>query len=171
MTLEQRIEELEGRTLRLDMLISSHILATSTVKIEQHKPKGMFEPAYRADYWVVDGCGEAAKAHYSKDDFDNQRVAFGNCFRTKEAAEKAARVLRPIYRQLAWLAEHDDGWVADWDDRFQDKYAVYFDHEIDKRWEVHSMKHALQYSAVYMSQSNAEELCRQLNAGEYSLND
>ena len=46
-------------------------------------------------------------------------------YNNKSQAEQAARALRSYARQLAWLAENDDGWVADWSDAYQGKYQIY----------------------------------------------
>ena len=48
-------------------------------------------------------------------------------YKTKEQAEQASKALRSYARQLAWLAENDDGWVADWNDTNKHNIYVYFD--------------------------------------------
>ena len=49
-------------------------------------------------------------------------------YQTQSQADSAAKQLRAYARQLAWLAENDDGWVADWNDYKQNKYFVGYNH-------------------------------------------
>ncbi len=85
-------------------------------------------------------------------------------YQTQFQAEQAAKALRSYARKLAWLAENDDGWVADWDNRYQIKNYVYFDTKI-KRYSIFHDSIDCNISSIYMSADNAEKLCVLLNNG------
>ena len=85
-------------------------------------------------------------------------------FQTKSQADSAAKQLRAYAKQLAWLAENDDGWVADWNDYDQNKYFVYIAYKSNK---VKAYKNYTDQSIglIYMSQANAEKLAQLMNDG------
>ena len=84
-------------------------------------------------------------------------------YQTKEQAENAAKHLRAYARQLAWLAEHDDGWIADWEEPSQLKFYVYY--SVSRAIYDTAANQSRTLSVVYMSKNNAEKLCEQLNSG------
>ena len=85
-------------------------------------------------------------------------------YETEEEAVKAFKALRAYTRQLKWLSENNDGWIADWDNTDQKKYYITFCKEdsMYKKLQVVSIK---SISTIYMSKDNAEKLCRLLNEG------
>jgi len=85
-------------------------------------------------------------------------------YQTQFQAEQAAKALRSYARQLAWLAENDDLWVADWTRTNQDKYYITYDAKV-KHYYGFSHTHHNDLSKVYMSQANADKLCKLLNDG------
>lgn len=94
---------------------------------------------------------------------ESSRLA-GMEYQTQTQAEQAAKTLRSHARQLAWLSENDDGWVADWSNRRQCKFYVDLD--------TYSMVYYLSYSSIshglgtiYMSEQNAIKLAQLLNDG------
>ena len=81
---------------------------------------------------------------------------------TKETGVSAAKKLRAYARQLAWLAENDDGWVADWNNSRQGKYYIYFSNETNKV--LFSNERLTQtFGLIYMSQANAIKLAQLMN--------
>lgn len=80
----------------------------------------------------------------------------------KSKAEQAANALRSYARQLAWLAENDDGWVADWNDNQQNKYFIYY-HTINKKYSTTYTNCWMNLQHCCMSKANAEKLCKLLN--------
>ena len=62
------------------------------------------------NYCVVNYCLSAD--YYNKP--PSNAAASGLTYKTKDQADSAAKQLRAYARQLAWLAENDDVWVADW---------------------------------------------------------
>ena len=85
-------------------------------------------------------------------------------YQTQSQADSAAKQLRAYARQLAWLAENDDGWVADWSNSEQDKYHIYIGHSSN---EIRTYRNYTDQSIgiIYMSQANATKLARLMNDG------
>ena len=84
-------------------------------------------------------------------------------YQTQDQAEQAAKAIRSYARQLAWLAENDDGWVADWENCGQLKYYV-----VQTRENIYDIAIACQdkdLATVYMSDLNAIKLSNLLNDG------
>jgi hypothetical protein len=79
-------------------------------------------------------------------------------------AEDACNAITSYLRQLAWLRENDDGWVANWNNHNQIKCRVVYDHST-KEWNVFTGYKVFTPTAVYMSNSNADKLVDLLNSG------
>jgi hypothetical protein len=97
----------------------------------------------------------------------NEYSASGLRYQTKTQAENAAKAIRAYARQLAWLSENDDGWVADWS-KDQDKYYVTYSHEKAK-FETTFCFQSNHLSTIFMSEANATKLARLMNDGIVSL--
>ena len=85
-------------------------------------------------------------------------------YQTESQAEQAAKALRSYARQLAWLSENDDGWVADWKDTSQEKYYIYYE-EKTNYYNINSNQVCKDINTIYMSKKNAKKLCQLLNDG------
>ena len=97
---------------------------------------------------------------------ENKYRLAGVEYQIKAQANSAAKAIRAYARQLAWLAENDDGWVADWNNTSTDanKYYVYFDHTHKKAFSTYKVR-AQSVGLVYMSKQNAEKLAQLMNDG------
>lgn len=84
-------------------------------------------------------------------------------YQTKSQANSAAKAIRAYARQLAWLAENDDGWVADWS-KDQNKYYVTYSHE-KAEFETTFCYQSNHLSTIFMSEANATKLARLMNNG------
>ena len=94
---------------------------------------------------------------------DSYRLA-GMEYQTQSQADSAAKAIRAYARQLAWLAENDDGWVADWSNSKQGKYYIYIEHNsnkvtIDRNFTDQSI------GLIFMSEQNAIKLAQLMNNG------
>ena len=85
-------------------------------------------------------------------------------YQTKSQADSAAKKLRAYARQLAWLAENDDGWIADWNDRDQNKYFVSYLYEKAKFEKIFCYQ-AAYVNIIFMSEQNATKLAQLMNDG------
>lgn len=84
-------------------------------------------------------------------------------YQTQSQANSAAKALRSYARQLAWLAENDDGWVADWS-KDQNKYYVTYSHE-KAEFETTFCYQSDHLSTIFMSEANATKLAQLMNDG------
>ena len=84
-------------------------------------------------------------------------------YQTQSQADSAAKQLRAYARQLAWLAENDDGWVADWS-KDQNKYFVSYSHEKAK-FDKTFCYQAAHVNLIFMSEANATKLAQLMNDG------
>jgi actin-related protein len=76
--------------------------------------------------------------------------------------------MEKINKIKEFVKEHDNGWVADWDDKSQRKHYVFF-HYFYCRWEVGIDINSGVPWVIYMSENCAESLVRKLNSGEIIL--
>ena len=95
---------------------------------------------------------------------ENKYRLAGMEYQTKSQANSAAKQLRAYARQLAWLAENDDGWVADWSDVHQNKYFVYVEH-ISNKVTIYRNYTNQSFGIIYMSENNATKLAQLMNDG------
>ena len=91
----------------------------------------------------------------------------GMCYPNINKANSAAKALRSYARQLAYLAENDDGWVADWS-KDQNKYYVTYSHEKAK-FETTYCFQSNHLSTIFMSEANATKLAQLMNDGIVEL--
>ena len=91
----------------------------------------------------------------------------GMCYPNINKANSAAKALRSYARQLAWLAENDDGWVADWS-KDQNKYYVTYSHEKAK-FETTFCFQSNHLGTIFMSEANATKLAQLMNDGIVEL--
>ena len=92
---------------------------------------------------------------------NNKYRLAGAEYQTKSQADSAAKQLRAYARQLAWLAENDDGWVADWS-KDQKKYYVTYSHE-KAEFQTSNVYQANHLSTIFMSEANATKLAQLMN--------
>ena len=88
----------------------------------------------------------------------------GMCYPNINKANSAAKQLRAYARQLAWLAENDDGWEAYWSNPRQNKYYVTYSHE-KAEFETTFCYQSNHLSTIFMSEANATKLVQLMNDG------
>ena len=111
-------------------------------------------------YCIINYCLSAL--HYNK--APSNASASGLSYQTKSQADSAAKQLRAYARQLAWLAENDDGWVADWSNSKQGKYYIYIEHNGNKiNTHINFIDRSI--GLIYMSEANATKLAQLMNDG------
>ena len=131
------------------------------ITIEPPKPSITKWEPIEGNYCVVNHCLSAL--HYNK--APSNASASGLTYKTKSQADSAAKQLRAYARQLAWLAENDDGWVADWSkNNSQYKYYIYFNHD-RKLYGFSSDVRTLTPGLIYMSKDNVIKLAQLMNDG------
>lgn len=94
--------------------------------------------------------------------YNTQQIGFQ--YETKEEAIKASKAIRAYARQLKWLSENSDGWDADWNNKNQNKYYIYYNN-VSKEYVCLHNQTDKYLNTIYMSKYNAEKLTRLLNEG------
>lgn len=97
------------------------------VKKAKVKKSKVFKPKHGELYYYL--VGTAVNARYWLDKFiDKDRYSVGNCFETREQATFAAEKQK-VYAELKRYAlEHNEEEI-DWENRFQNKYCLFYDHK------------------------------------------
>ena len=113
--------------------------------------------------WYVETSGKVSMGWSIK-----RTQFFGVERQTEEEAEYAARQMRIHNRLLAYVAEFDKDWKADWTNADQGKYFVDFNH-VTNEYCVNKRTYSRTIGQVYMSKECVEELCSKLNSGEVVL--
>ena len=85
-------------------------------------------------------------------------------YETEEEAIKASKAIRSYARQLKWLSENEDNFKLDWNNTKQQKSYVTYDNE-HKTYDIGFNFENNNVNTIYMSENNAEKLCRLLNEG------
>lgn len=132
------------------------------ITIEPPKPAipiAKWEPI-EGNYCVVNYCLSAD--YYNK--VPSNAAASGLTYKTQSQADNATKTIRAYARQLAWLAENDDGWVADWSNSKQGKYYVYIEHSSNKI-KLYRNYTDQSIGLIYMSEANAVKLAQLMNDG------
>lgn len=126
-----------------------------TKKVTKWKPRG--------GEWYIFGDGEICKTTLGKDYVD-----YGRFYQSKEQAEWARDKMRTHNRLLAWLAENDDGWREDWREDNNGNWSVDYSF-VDKEYTAYDYSYTKDLIGIYMSEENANKLCKLLNSGEVVL--
>ena len=130
------------------------------ITIEPPKPTiAKWEPI-EGNYCVVNYCLSAD--YYNR--APSNAADSGLTYKTQSQANSAAKALRSYARQLAYLAENDDGWVADWNDYEQNKYFVNYNHYHKKMRRGNSYNTQF-INTIFMSETNATKLAQLMNDG------
>lgn len=93
-------------------------------------PQGLWKPKKGEGYFFIKSDGCLDHDLYNNHPIDNRRLSIGNCFPTREAAERHVAWLKVTQR----LRELAGGFKPDWNDHSQAKFKLCFDH-IVKKWE------------------------------------
>lgn len=82
--------------------------------------------------WCINEEGSIYPFKWGNNVFDNGRLAVGNVFPTKEAAEQKRKYLKAEAKIAAAVRTINGDWVADWADKTQTKGCFYYDHTNNK---------------------------------------
>ena len=125
------------------------------ITIEPPKPAITKWEPIEGNYCVIN--------YYYYNEAPSNAAASGLTYKTQSQADSAAKAIRAYARQLAYLAENDDGWVADWS-KDQNKYYVTYSHEKAK-FETTYCYQSNHLSTIFMSEANATKLAQLMNDG------
>lgn len=111
-----------------------------------------WKPEYGEPYWFInDTAGIFRDDGCPLGQIDKQRISIGNCFQTKEQAEKAVAWLKAF----KVLGDDTKGFKPDWEDFDQNKYYVdYKSHgKLCVDWDVDYCSHIIHFA----TEADAEE--------------
>ena len=129
--------------------------------LPNYKEVTRWEP--QSGEWYVETSGKVSMGWSIK-----RTQFFGVERQTEEEAEYAARQMRIHNRLLAYVAEFDKDWKADWTNADQGKYFVEFN-PVTNEYYTNKRIYSRTIGQVYMSKECVKELCRKLNSGEVVL--
>lgn len=150
-----------NHTIQLTAAQFEALQSGQPITIEPPKPTTPKWEPVGGSYYIINYCLTADYYHRAP---SSAAAASGLAYKTKSQANSAAKAIRSYARQLAWLAENDDGWVADWNDHDQNKYFVSYSYEKAK-FEKTFCYQAAHVNLIFMSQANAEKLAQLMNDG------
>ena len=113
---------------------------------------GVFKPEYGEEYWFVSSLGDILDIDWVDSEIDEDRYAIGNCFPTEQEAEDAIRVLKLTQK----AKESQRGFVPDWENWEQNKYALYFE-----MGDIHIMQYTSRNIAPIFGFWEDESVCEQ----------
>lgn len=120
--LEKKIEDLQKQ---IDEL--------KNIKIEKKQTK--WKPEYGETYYCINADCCTNFYRFDNDEFDNNCVNFGNCFKTKEEAQFVADKIKCTQMFKQYVKEHT--MPLDWENNGQKKWYIGYDfdcHCIDYRY-------------------------------------
>lgn len=103
-----------------------------------------WKPKHGAEYFWIDECGSILPGTFYRDSlYDQQRLTFGNVYRTEKEAEKASE------RRLAEVRlRRTSNFKPDWNNDNQNKWTVYYNHN-DKELLIEATAFLQYPSAIY----------------------
>ncbi len=110
--IEEKIEQLQKE---IDEL--------KNVKVDETKKRWI--PAENEQYCFIDEDLEIESEFFDDDEYDNNLIKLGNCFKTKEEAQFVADKIKYTLMFKNYVEEHSE--PLDWKDVEQDKYYIYYD--------------------------------------------
>lgn len=149
--MKETILQIDINTITAEQVAEINKILSQKPKVELWEPKGGRWTVY-LDYDSVEEV-----------ESENPYRLAGLEYSTEERAEEALKAIRSYARQLAWIDENNDGWVADWSDNTQLKFCVFYSN-LDKNYRLTSWGSS-DYNVPVMSAENAEKLCALLNDG------
>lgn len=136
---------------------------------------GLFFPEDGQTFFYIDVDGSIECTRYSKSSgMDEFLIATGNCYKTKEEAEKAREILLATQRLKVEIARLNEGWKPNWEDKDERKYYLVYDwlgEEVDAKYypEYDLSKEELSWNFCRHYKSiddsfylKSEKLCEQL---------
>ena len=76
-------------------------------------------------YYYMDDCGKCDSAYEGYGSIDDYRYNTGNYFKTEKEAEQHKAYLLA----LQTIKDDAEGWIPDWEDKDEEKWFTYYDHE------------------------------------------
>ena len=144
-----KIEQLEVAFKEAIDAVTEHFMGRIK-ELREQTPSKLWKPESDERYWIIDAHGECRYSRCDNDSYDQGRLAMGNVYPTKEAAEKARDKQLATVRVLNALREAEGDWESDWGDSGQDKWQPKYRHDRKEveliSWQVTQHCHTEWYS-------------------------
>ena len=148
-------------TINLTKEQFEYLQSNKTLTINLEKPKQeKWIPSN--GLWIVAPWSKSYTTQMSVTDIRYSNA--GLEYETEEEAINASKAIRSYARQLKWLSENSDNFIDDWNNKDQEKYYITFCKE-DSMYKKLHVVYVKSINTIYMSEDNAEKLCRLLNEG------
>jgi len=135
----------------------------------EKKEDALWVPKLHANYWTIDDYGDVSFRTSRDYDYTSAAIQFGNCFQTKEQAERHAKRLK-LYNKLWKLAEYLNGdWVPDYSNGIQDsKHRIDYDYD-DEMFTIQVHYSYSSMTPVFKSHAVAERAISMLTDEEKEI--
>ena len=126
----------------------------------------VWRPKENEEYWYCDSNISAFCDIFNCVEVDTKRFDIGNCFPTKEHAERVAKEFRMLLKLWQYHDMFCPDYVPDWEDGDEFKYFVYYT-TYEKLWAIDSRVYSKEPTQVYFdSKETARKVCDLLNGEE-----
>ena len=159
-----------NNTIKLTSEQMKALQSGQSITIEPPKPFKppitKWEPKHKSISYFIDFSDSSVNfmGHHYDSRYGKRLSNLGFTYDNKTQAEQASKAIRSYARQLAWLAENDDGWVADWSKEGQSKYFISIAH-LSNKVSIYRSFTVQSFGLVYMSEPNAIKLAQLMNDG------
>ena len=130
-------EELLNKLKQLEEDFNTHVTDIKK-QIEECDNKVWKPNKLSLEYYSISADGKVDRYEFCNDSIDKELINFGNCFETKEIAERKAFEIR-LHRQLELFALENNETEIDWNDMSK-KYMISYSKEggifIDKVYKL-----------------------------------
>lgn len=133
--IQQKIEELQKQ---IDEL--------KNIKIEEKQKN--WEPAVDEKYYYINSVGKINCYHFIDDEFDNDCIKLGNCYRTKKEAEFAVNKIKYTQMFKRFIEERSD--PIDWRNKEKKKWYIAYDFE-EHHIEIDFDEYFMSQGTIYAS--------------------
>lgn len=119
--------ELNGVSIELNRQTVEGMLKKFDVPVS-----GRFKPNMGDVYWTMINTVSTDNKYddykYDNDGFDFTNISRGNCYRSKQDAEKADEIQIKIVKLNDMIDDFNGDWVPDWAETSQRKYELVYSH-------------------------------------------
>lgn len=159
-TIQDEIKELKAKLAKLEK------------QAEQKKIKGRHNPGYKQEYFYVSNDGYIIEDINNQFYMDDYRMQIGNCFESREEAEKHKRILVLNQKLKDLAAELNNGQEIDWNNSGQAKYYLkYGENQVYGDTEYTEKSQGTIYCLDYKFISTAKEKIGEDNLKELILGE
>ena len=128
---KMELNELKNKLAELETTTSKAIeelkvaLEKKKNEIKAAKIEKVRKPEYKETYYFIDSEGKVIMSEWTNHEYDKSRYSLGNCFKTRQEAEKARDKLILIVDLKRFAEENNEGEIY-WNNENQYKWSVMY---------------------------------------------